>query len=651
MRLKVSSCLVLLSVLFCVGKTYAAPTISSLGVSGGAIIDGGSINILGGGFGVHNLDIQWLGGKNGLIETSSAGSPPPNQNNWRFDSFGDSIVSTDEFHSGTKSLKNNLTSGGTFAAAIRYGWHETIGFNQDIFVSWWVRRVHSGSGQWKMFRVSSIDDIRDVAVPQFKMFNWDTSNQFFVNPGPSAGSEVGGGYSYPYPSQDSRWYRMDIQVRTASGHGVSDGTYTVRLYDPASGITSKTANNTMSFNGADDFYQYFLWQNYIGNGLTAQQTWIDDIYIQIGTQARVELGNNSNYFSCSFREIQRPDSWGDGAITLSLNQGSFQNGDTAYLFVVDADGNPSVGYPITIGGAAASPPPSYCGDGSLDVGEECDDGNNVDGDGCSASCTVEAQSSCGDGTLDVGEECDDGNTVNGDGCSSVCTLEPFCGDGNVDTGEECDDGNNVDADGCSAACLVEAASPPPLVDNAWDATVQLNNTNWLNSSVIYCVRLLVEGSSITESGSMVQLGFRGRTSGDYTIRKVSIAERDTGGAVGDVVDSTWTRVTFDGQSVSAWGSSTTIVNVGTEKFSDSVPFFLEAGKDYYVTFKIDSPSVYLDPPASYSELYFSSADRADDIDWGGNGHSLTRDYHALSSILATGTPLSQPEIVDIIIQP
>jgi cysteine-rich repeat protein len=31
---------------------------------------------------------------------------------------------------------------------------------------------------------------------------------------------------------------------------------------------------------------------------------------------------------------------------------------------------------------------------------------------------------CGDGTLDTPEACDDGNTVDGDGCSSACVLEP-----------------------------------------------------------------------------------------------------------------------------------------------------------------------------------------------------------------------------------
>lgn len=63
----------------------------------------------------------------------------------------------------------------------------------------------------------------------------------------------------------------------------------------------------------------------------------------------------------------------------------------------------------------------FCGDGTLDAGEACDDGNNVDGDGCSANCTVEAY--CGDGTLDPGEQCDDGNNENADGCSALCATE------------------------------------------------------------------------------------------------------------------------------------------------------------------------------------------------------------------------------------
>lgn len=39
--------------------------------------------------------------------------------------------------------------------------------------------------------------------------------------------------------------------------------------------------------------------------------------------------------------------------------------------------------------------PSLCGDGHLIPEEECDDGNNDDGDGCSADCTIEAGWYCG----------------------------------------------------------------------------------------------------------------------------------------------------------------------------------------------------------------------------------------------------------------
>jgi cysteine-rich repeat protein len=62
-----------------------------------------------------------------------------------------------------------------------------------------------------------------------------------------------------------------------------------------------------------------------------------------------------------------------------------------------------------------------CGDGTEQAPEDCDDGNTVSGDGCSAACTLET---CGDGLVNDGEACDDGAALSGDGCSATCTLEP-----------------------------------------------------------------------------------------------------------------------------------------------------------------------------------------------------------------------------------
>src|SRR5689334_8923509 len=58
---------------------------------------------------------------------------------------------------------------------------------------------------------------------------------------------------------------------------------------------------------------------------------------------------------------------------------------------------------------------------------------------------------CGNGKLDEGEACDDGNRIDDDGCNSNCTL-PGCGDGLVTKGEVCDDWNKDDCGTCNARC-------------------------------------------------------------------------------------------------------------------------------------------------------------------------------------------------------
>ena len=115
-----------------------------------------------------------------------------------------------------------------------------------------------------------------------------------------------------------------------------------------------------------------------------------------------------------------------------------------------------------------------CGNGVVDQGEQCDDGNRANGDGCSSTCQVESMSSnnrpnsarrvgasmsqCGNGILEAGEQCDDGNTIGGDNCDSNCQIEairrPFsiCGNGVVEASEECDSGNPAGGNGCTANC-------------------------------------------------------------------------------------------------------------------------------------------------------------------------------------------------------
>ncbi|MBI3332295.1 DUF4215 domain-containing protein [Candidatus Peregrinibacteria bacterium] len=91
-----------------------------------------------------------------------------------------------------------------------------------------------------------------------------------------------------------------------------------------------------------------------------------------------------------------------------------------------------------------------CGNGVIDPGEQCDDGNQVPTDGCTSSCQL---SRCGDGIVQYGEQCDDGNQLHGDACGNTCQVAR-CGDGIVQVGEQCDDGNQINTDGCSISCLL-----------------------------------------------------------------------------------------------------------------------------------------------------------------------------------------------------
>lgn len=149
--------------------------------------------------------------------------------------------------------------------------------------------------------------------------------------------------------------------------------------------------------------------------------------------------------------------------------------------VIRSDAASTPTFTVTVAATPATPLGS-CGDGTLDPGEACDDGNDVDTDGCRNDCSV---ASCGDGVVHEGvEACDDGNDVDTDACRNACALArcgdgvvwegmeacddgnaenldacrndcvlPTCGDGIVDDGEACDDGNEVDTDDCRTGCL------------------------------------------------------------------------------------------------------------------------------------------------------------------------------------------------------
>src|SRR5262249_52557095 len=116
--------------------------------------------------------------------------------------------------------------------------------------------------------------------------------------------------------------------------------------------------------------------------------------------------------------------------------------------------------------------PPRCGNGIHDPGEECDDGNTVNGDGCDNNCST---SRCGNGIVTASEQCDDGNNANGDACEADCSL-PRCGNGIIDAslGEQCDDGNVVSGDGCSPTSQLQEICTD-LLDNDHDGRIDCDD--------------------------------------------------------------------------------------------------------------------------------------------------------------------------------
>ncbi len=144
--------------------------------------------------------------------------------------------------------------------------------------------------------------------------------------------------------------------------------------------------------------------------------------------------------------------------------------------------------------ATVAPLQSVCGDGYKGLGEDCDDGNTLSGDGCSASCLYEGSADstgpgfCRDGLRGVGEECDLGLidptcraelAAGADSCISILPAvwnayncdpntclrtgadhtapQAVCGNGIVEDGEDCDDRNVVPGDGCDQQCVAEGS--------------------------------------------------------------------------------------------------------------------------------------------------------------------------------------------------
>jgi len=152
-----------------------------------------------------------------------------------------------------------------------------------------------------------------------------------------------------------------------------------------------------------------------------------------------DTAEGSDIASLGYETCDGSDLRGQTCLSIGQAQGTLACSDTC-------------GWDISgcVGGGAV------CGNGVVEDGEECDDGNHVLTDACpdgpGGTCL---DATCGDGFVQAGVEgCDDGNGMNGDLCpdgvGGTCQLAT-CGDGHVFAGVElCDIGSDPM---CHPGCL------------------------------------------------------------------------------------------------------------------------------------------------------------------------------------------------------
>ena len=142
----------------------------------------------------------------------------------------------------------------------------------------------------------------------------------------------------------------------------------------------------------------------------------DDVWVFINTKLAVDLGG-----------IHTPV---EGSVTIDSSSASkygIKDGSVYQIAVFQAERQTTgSSYKLTLSGFNAAPSicTPKCGDGILEIGEECDDGldNGKGGYGtCASDCTLQA-GFCGDGVVQDGEDCDLGalNGTDGSTCPSGC---------------------------------------------------------------------------------------------------------------------------------------------------------------------------------------------------------------------------------------
>jgi len=263
------------------------------------------------------------------------------------------LYTTNTAHSGNLSVMND-TNRHEFATN-----YIDLPHSDEIFISYWWSTLEADTGDYGVIKLCRINSSHDAGgdgryngVGETYLSNMNPrgpdSPYFAYNPGTGNTGPLG---YVRQPLND--WGRIDM-YKKLSTPGQSNGAAFCNNI-----TTQRTVieNNVVTRDSGFDFQlDTVLLGLMLANAQGYYGLYLDDIYID-NTLARVELGNNASFSACSHREMQIPSAWDaqGNVIQVTVNTGSFTDGDSAWMFVVDENGSASEGFPVVISQGVVGP--------------------------------------------------------------------------------------------------------------------------------------------------------------------------------------------------------------------------------------------------------------------------------------------------------
>jgi hypothetical protein len=156
------------------------------------------------------------------------------------------------------------------------------------------------------------------------------------------------------------WFHHEVWVFAGTNNGTNG-----RYVEKVNGKKVRDWNGWGIINSARPHTANYLrfgkvsGSNYAGGSILMDSMYVDNTQAHVFISDRNTMPSNwLNTTTESYDEIQVCSQWNTGQITCTVNQGNFTSGQTAYLYVVDANGNVNTqGYRFTFGSLSSGADP------------------------------------------------------------------------------------------------------------------------------------------------------------------------------------------------------------------------------------------------------------------------------------------------------